>query len=544
MFLLIGSPIFSFAAIVPAKAAVATAHPLATSAAATILQQGGNAFDAAVAAAAALGVVEPQGSGFGGGGFWLLQKNNGETTFVDGREKAPSAASRDMYVRDGTVDRRLPLDGALAAGIPGLPAALVHIQQQYGKLDLPQTLAPAIALAHKGFKIDAKLARTIAYRWPVLTKYPVSREIFGSAGQPKGEGDVLRQGYLANTIERIAKLGNAGFYEGPVAQSMVRAVRAEGGVWTMRDLLNYKVVEREPIKVNFQGMDIWSAPPPSSGGIALATIMNQLRALDAPLQLPKTADDYHRIVEVMRRAYYDRATYLGDPDFVAVPVAKLTSQKHARTLAATITHLATVQKDRANPPKGQDTTHYSIVDKDGNIVSATLSINYGLGSGFVAGSSGVLLNDEMDDFSAQPGVPNVYGLVGGEANSIAPGKRPLSSMTPTIASGARGTAVLGTPGGSRIITMVLLGLAAMFSDKPVEEWVRTPRFHHQYLPNVVQHEPGALPQTIRDDLIKRGHVLKDVGRSYGNMHALWIDAKGNVSAASDPRGVGQAVVLP
>ncbi len=531
----------------PHPGAVASAHPLATEAGIQILRAGGNAFDAAVAVAATLGVVEPYSAGIGGGGFWLLRfGSDASYRFVDAREQAPAAAHRDMYLDDsGEPMERASLDGPLAAGIPGQAAAFAHISARYGKLPLTVTLQPAIETARNGFHVDQVYQRLAVYRASVLRAFPESKRIFLPSAIPL-QGDRIVQPQLAETLYRLAEHGHEGFYGGVTARKLVDAVRAAGGIWTMADLAGYRVIERPPIEFTYRGRRVYSAPPPSSGGIALATIFNILALWDLD-ELGET-ERTHLLVEAMRRAYRDRALFLGDPDHYPVPSALLTSREHAIRLASDI------RMDRASKSvlpvsgfaptaTGTHTTHLSVLDANGNAVSATLSINLPFGSGFTASGTGVLLNNEMDDFSVRPGTPNAYGLVGAAANAIAPGKRPLSSMSPTIIEGGSETAILGTPGGSRIITMVLLGALEHFDDEPPESWVGRERFHHQYLPDAIQHEPDAFAATVRAGLRRRGHRLRSVGRTYGNMQAiLWRRTRGEVEAASDPRGIGAAAV--
>ncbi|HIE54343.1 MAG TPA: gamma-glutamyltransferase [Chromatiaceae bacterium] len=512
-----------------------------------ILENGGNAFDAAVAVSAVLAVVEPYSSGLGGGGFWLLRRaRDGKEVMIDGRERAPLAARREMYLDEqGEVVAGLSIDGPLAAAIPGEPAALVHIAERYGRMPLRRTLAKAICLAREGFEVDAHYQRLAGFRLEALRSDRRAAAIFLADGEVPQKGHRIRQPALARTLERLAERGRDGFYSGEVAQELVKAVREAGGIWSLEDLAAYQVVEREPIIGHYRGYRLVTAAPPSSGGVVLMEMLNMLAQWD--LADLDEADGVHLLVEVMRRAYFDRARFLGDPDQVRMPLKRLLSREYARGLAAGIS------MKRATPsaalaermPEGQDTTHFSIIDREGNRVAATLSINYPFGSAFVAGNTGVLLNDEMDDFSAKPGVANVYGLVGNEANAIAPGKRMLSSMTPTFIEHEKGVAILGTPGGSRIITMLLLGALEFMDGKPPDVWVARKRFHHQYLPDQIQHEPGAFSEAVRRDLEARGHRLSEMKRPWGNMQAiLWDRVAKRVLAASDPRGTGAALLSP
>ena len=529
----------------PPAAAVASAHPAATRAGLEILQAGGNAFDAAVAVSAALAVVEPYSSGLGGGGFWLLHRaTDGYEVMIDGREKAPLAARRDMYLdARGEPVAGASIDGPLAAGIPGEPAALAYIASHYGRLPLARSLAPAIRLADQGFRVDTHYRRMAEFRLKSLRVSPAAAKQFLLKGEVPPVGHVIRQPVLAETLRALARKGRAGFYEGEIARRLVGEVGRNGGIWTLDDLRQYAVKERKPIVGSYRGWRVVSAAPPSSGGVVLLEMLNMLALKD--LQAMSEADRVHYLVEVMRRAYADRARWLGDADFVDMPLERLLSAAYARELANSI------DMKKATPsrsldsvrPEGHDTTHFSILDREGNRVAATLSINYPFGSGFVAAGTGVLLNDEMDDFSIKPGVANVYGLVGGEANAIAPGKRMLSSMSPTFLENRDHVAILGTPGGSRIITMVLLGLLEAVEGKDVRAWVQQPRFHHQYLPDAIQLEPGAFSDELKTALIRRGHELDEKSRPWGNMQAVHWDRKGNfVEAASDPRGGGMAVV--
>ena len=531
----------------PGAAAIASAHPLATQAGMEVLAAGGNAFDAAVAVSAALAVVEPYGSGLGGGGFWLLHRaSDGHEVMVDGRERAPLAAHRDLYLDEqGEVVRDGSMNGPLSAAIPGEPAALDHIARHYGTLPLARSLAPAIRLAREGFAVDEHYRRMAGFRLEVMARYPETAGILLDHGAVPEAGYRIVQDDLADTLEVLAGQGATGFYRGPVAQRLVEGVRAAGGIWTLDDLERYRVEERAPVRFQYRGLQVTTAAPPSSGGVALATMLHILEGYD--LEALDEATRTHLVIEAMRRAYRDRAEYLGDPDFVAMPLARLTSPDYAAGLRAAI------RADRATPSAdlpgeaetggGHHTSHFSILDRAGNRVAATLSINYPFGSGFIAPGTGVLLNDEMDDFSAKPGVPNAYGLVGAEANAIAPGKRPLSSMTPTFVESADRVAILGTPGGSRIITMVLLGILEFARGTDPGDWVARPRFHHQFLPDRVEHEAGALPESLVAALQARGHVLQPVSSPYGNMQAvLWDRRRGTVKAAADPRGLGKAEV--
>ncbi|GAB4259497.1 MAG: gamma-glutamyltransferase [Methylomicrobium sp.] len=530
------------------KLAIASAHPLATYAGLEIVDRGGNAFDAAVAISAALAVVEPSGSGLGGGGFWLLHRaSDGFETMLDGRETAPLAAHAAMYLdADGGVVPGMSIDGPLSAGIPGVPAALAHLAEHYGQLPLSESLQPAIRLARDGFAIGERYRRLLMFRMKQLQKSEPAAAIFLDHGRVPAAGWVLRQPDLANTLERLAENGNDGFYRGETAERLLASVTASGGIWRRQDLEDYRVIERKPVKGDYHGMTITGAALPSAGGIGLVQALNILSGYD--LSQADSVTRKHWIIEALRRVYRDRALYLGDPDMIDAPVARLVSPDYAAGLRAAM------RQDRALPSAmlagdiqasagGDNTTHFSVIDREGNRVAATLSINYPFGSGFVAEGTGILLNDEMDDFVSLPGTMNVYGLVGGLPNTIAPGKRMLSSMSPTFLEDNERIAVLGTPGGSRIISMVLLAILDFVDGNGPESWVAVPRFHHQYLPDVVQFEPDGLTETEREGLSRLGHAFKEVAYRYGDMQAVqWHKSQRRFSAASDPRGEGLAVV--
>ena len=529
--------------------AVASAHPLATAAGVEILQEGGNAFDAAVAVSAALGVVEPFSSGFGGGGFWLVHRAaDGKQVMIDGRETAPALAHERMY-RDAqdNVIRDASLKGPLAAGIPGMPAGLVHLAEHYGRLPLRQSLAPAIRYAEQGFKVTSRYHRLSAYVADTLRQYPAAAGIFLQDGKPPRIGHLVRQEALARTIEAIAEKGLDGFYRGPIAERMVWEARKHGGIWSLQDLDTYRVVEREPVVFSYRDTRIVSAPPPSSGGIVMAQALSILEQFD--LSAMSNVQRKHHIIEAMRRAFRDRSVFLGDPDFVDVPTARLLDESYLEGLALTIDAANATPSDiLGNGPTllqaGTQTTHFSVLDKEGNRVAGTLSVNTLFGACFMAEGTGVLFNNEMDDFSAKRNTPNAYGLIGDEANAIAPGKRPLSSMTPTFLETPDRVGIVGTPGGSRIISMVMLA-ALDFADGGLpQSWVSLRRFHHQYQPDQVQFELHGLTKFERQRLTGMGHELREISRRYGNMQAiLWDKTEDRVYSASDPRGEGLAVIV-
>ena len=526
------------------KAGIATAHPLATKAGYEILEMGGNAFDAAVTVSAVLSVVEPYSSGLGGGGFFLLHNaEDGQSVFVDAREKAPSMADRDMYLdENGDVLRTASLNGPLASGIPGLPAALHHVANNHGSMPLYKLLEPAIRLARDGFPAYERLITALNVAKKSRTLSPKFKAVFMPNDQLPEVGQLIKQPELAKTLEIIASNGHDGFYSSFFTQKMIDEARKDGSIWLADDFKNYSVVEREPIKVNFLGAQLTTAPPPSSGGTTIATILNIISEFDFIEMDISTRT--HLVVESMRRAYRDRAFFLGDPDFVDVPIKKLTSKEHASILAQSIDMNAAtpIHEDDQLDEKyawneGSHTTHFSILDMDGNRAAVTQTINTWFGSGYMLPSSGLILNNEMDDFSAKPFAPNRYGLVHGEQNSIQPNKRMLSSMTPTFIESEKGLAILGTPGGARIITMVLLSILDYFEGGTAETMTATKRFHHQFLPDVIRYEKDAFTEETITILESKGHTLQEIS-SYGNMQVVtWEKDSGDVSSSSDPRGI-------
>ena len=541
----------AFAQIKPNSYAVSSAHELATEAGLTIMAQGGNAYDAAVAVSAALAVVEPASSGIGGGGFWLLQSHDDSiSVMIDGREVAPGAAYRDMYLdEEGNVNRDLAVNGGLAAGIPGAPAGWVYIAENYGTLPLSVLLAPAIDLAANGYPADEKYVTLLAMREEVMNRWPETAAIFMPEGSVPEVGDLIVQTDLANTLRAIVENGRDGFYKGEVAELLVEGTRAVGGIWTMEDLANYTVKERTPITTTYKGYELITAPPPSSGGIAIAQMLNLIEAYD--IDEMTSVERTHLLSEAMRRAYRDRALYLGDTDFVDVPIDLLLSKDYAAGMRTNL------RLDRATPssmladdpdiwPEGNNTTHFSLIDAEGNMVSATLTVNLAYGAAYVPPGTGVLLNNEMDDFSAKPGAPNAFGLVGFEANEIEPYKRMLSSMSPTIVRSPERVAVIGTPGGSRIITMVFLGLLDFIDGHGPDSWVSLPRFHHQYLPDQISIEPDSMSAEDVAALEALGHKVQEGRRAWGNMHGVMWDMEANqMEAAHDPRwSSGGAEVVP
>jgi gamma-glutamyltranspeptidase/glutathione hydrolase len=523
----------------PGHAAIASANFLATNAGFEVIGKGGNAFDAAVAVSSTLAVVEQQSSGIGGGFMALLHRESDQrNVFIDARETAPKAVDMKAYVgKDGKPNRDVSTDGPLSAGIPGEPAGLVWMADHYGKLPLSVSLAPAIRIATEGFTPDARFLGAIEERKDVLARYPASAAIYLPNGKVPTAGWILKQPDLAKTLQRLAAKGHDGFYKGQTAKLLVDASRSAGGNWTQADLDAYKAKEREPLTVDYKGFRIVTAPPPSSGGVAIAEILNILGGFD--LTKVDTAHAVHLTIESMRRAFRDHNEYLGDPDFVKMPLDMLLSKHYADGLRATISPDKATPSDllptSMAPEPGMHTTHFSVIDADGNMVASTLTVNLEFGSAFIAKGTGVVLNDEMDDFALVPGQPNAFGLRGALANAPEPGKRMLSSMSPSFVFGADRTAVIGSPGGSTIITQVLEGILAFVDGKSASEITSQKRYHHQYLPDRVDVEAGAFDDATTRTLTDMGHVLRN--RSpWGFMNVVTWDHRTNrLDAATDPR---------
>jgi len=534
----------------PPGAAIASGHALATQAGMDMIRAGGNAFDAAVAVSAALSVVEPISSGIGGGGFFLLHDaSSGKDIFVDARETAPASATPAAYLDEkGELNRDRAMNGPWSAGIPGLPAALVHLAQRYGRLPLTTTLAPAIRLARDGFPIYPRLEKGYASRREVMERYRGTRAVFLADGTPPTTGEILKQPELARTLELIAAKGFDGFYRGETAKKLLAAVKQEGGKWRADELTGYRVKEREPLRFRYRDWDITTAPPPSSGGVALAEMLQMLEGWD--LSKLDEAHRHHVIVEAMRRAYRDRTIYLGDPDFVQVPMRRLMSPDYAAGLRATI------HPDKATPSallpgvpaplEDDETTHFSIFDAEGNRVSATQTVNLLYGSGMVAPGTGVLLNNEMDDFALRPGTPNAFGVMGFAANAPQAGKRMLSSMAPSFIESKDKLALIGAPGGSRIITEVLVGILGYDAGLGAQQVAALPRFHHQWLPDAISAEKGAIDQATVSTLQAMGHTVNAGEATWGNLQTVsWDKRTGQLEGGTDPRNpVGGAEVLP
>jgi gamma-glutamyltranspeptidase/glutathione hydrolase len=525
----------------PNGAVISSAHFLATDAGHEILAKGGNAFDAAIAVSAMLSVVEPVSSGIGGGGFFLLHDaKTGRDVMVDARETAPASASPAAYLdAAGDLDHDKAENGPMSAGIPGLPAALVHVAKKYGRLPLSVSLAPAIRVARNGFDIYPRLVNSYVDRKDVMERFDGTRKVYLADGDPPEMGEKLVQPELAHTLELLASKGYDGFYRGEIADKMVADVNKYGGAWTAAEVAAYTVKEREPIRIRYRDWDFVTAPPPSSGGVVLAEILQILEGWDlAKLDEPHRV---HIIVEAMRRAYRDRGLYLGDPDFVKMPIARLTSDDYAAGLRASILPdkaTPSAMLPAGKPPlEGVNTSHFSVIDKDGNLAAVTQTVNLAYGSGMVIDGGGFMLNDEMDDFALQPGTPNAFGVIGFDANAVAPGHRMLSSMSPSFMIGKDKVAVVGAKGGSRIITMVLLGMLGIEQGMSPQEIAAMPRFHHQYLPDTIFTEPGALKPETMSALRAMGYEFTESEKPWTYyLHAVDWDRRTNaLRGGADPR---------
>jgi len=545
---------------------VATDEELGSKAGVEILKRGGNAVDASVAVAFALAVVEPAAGNIGGGGFMLVRLANGPTTFLDYREVAPGKATRDMYIKaDGKLDGEASVIGYKSVAVPGTVAGLELALKTYGTMKLAEVMVPAIRLAENGFAVTEKLERELREEKVGLERFPTSRRIFLNDGKMLKAGETLKQPELAATLKRIAKNGAEEFYGGETARMIVADMAKSGGLITLEDLVAYKPRERDVLRAKYESggheWEVITSPPPSSGGVAIIEALNMLK--DVPLKSWEDVESVHMVVETMRRVFADRAAYLADPDYSNVPVAGLTDPCYAKELAGTIdAQRASSSKEvRAGKPhtcgvaaasavtstlvslgEGPHTTHFSVVDAGGNAVASTYTLNDSYGS-HVTSSAGFLLNDEMDDFTTQPGVPNaLFGLIQSEANAIAPGHRPLSSMTPTILlRDGKLSFVTGSPGGPAIISATLLSVINwMRLGMEGQAAINAPRFHHQWLPDQIFVEED-FPESTQKILEARGFTIKRRGH-IGLVNAIGIDAKtGERLGAADPRDKGAAV---
>ncbi len=526
-------------------AMVVSDHPAASAVGVEVLRRGGNAIDAAVAVAFALAVVHPQAGNIGGGGFLVYRASDGQAYTLDFRETAPAAATRDMYLDAAGNLTGKSLTGALAVGVPGSVAGLYEMHRRFGRTPWRELVEPAAALADTGVVVDSP--RAAAFRDTTsrarLARFPASVAAFFRNGRPLAEGDTLRQPDLARTLELIADSGADVFYRGSIADRIVAEMQRDGGIITRADLAGYQAKWREPLETTYRGWHVIGMPPPSSGGVTVAEILAILEAR-GPLPPFGSAALLHLEIEAMRRAFTDRNRYLGDPDFVAMPVAQLTSKAYAARLARDI------KFDRATPSsqmpavvEGTHTTHFSIVDPEGGAVAVTTTLNDDFGSAVTVGGAGFLLNDEMDDFASKPGTPNLYGLVQGEANAIAPGKRMLSAMAPTLVLDAQGHLVLvtGSPGGPRIISAVEQVVSNIIDQgMSLAEAMSAPRIHHQALPDEVFWEPGGLTPDQRRVLAAMGYTFRDRPLLIGDVNSVLVTPQGLEGLADPRRGGGAA----
>ena len=525
------------------KGAVVTSNALATEAGEKILAEGGNAYDAATTISAMLSVVEPFASGLGGGAFWLIyDAKSNKYKMLDARETAPLQSHKNMYLDENEdIIKNISTLGPLSAGIPGIPAVLSYVNDKYGSKKLSTLLDPAYKAAINGFPVNERYLKGANYKKEWLKKYKETEAIFLDKGEVPQKGWILKQADLARTIKKIMKDGHKSFYTGSFAKKMVESVQSNGGIWTEEDLNRYKVLEREPVRSTYKGISIIAPGLPSSGGLVLSNALNILAGYELD-KLSLTAQK-HLIIESLRRAYYERAIKMGDPDFMDNSLEFLLTPSYAAKQRESINiNYATDNQtlEFADPPyqgQGNDTTHFSVIDKFGNRVAVTQSINFWFGSAFVPKGTGVLLNNEMDDFSIKPGTENGYGLIGYDANAVEPGKRMLSSMTPTFLESERGFVILGTPGGSRIISMILLATLEWINGGDAKSMVSLPRFHHQYHPDYVLYEEEAFMSSEIDKLESMGHTFKKSNRQFGNMQIIMWEHENNIiEVASDPRG--------
>lgn len=526
---------------------VVSASKLASEIGIEILKKGGNAIDAAVAVGFALAVTYPSAGNIGGGGFMVIRLNDGTITTIDYREKAPINAHEKMF-QDSTGNflPQLSQEGTTSAGVPGSVAGLIYALEKYGTMKLKDVIEPAIKLAEEGFVLDYRLAQSINYNFDEFLKYPSSKKIFTKDGQPLEEGDLFVQKDLANTLKLIAENGRVGFYKGEIADKIISQIQSLGGIITQKDLESYLPVERKPLISFYRGFEVITMGPPSAGGVTLIQSLNILENVSFSRLDWGSSNYIHTITETLKFSFADRSKHLGDPDFYEVPIDKLTSKKYAKELFERISEKA-IPSEQIAPTdfssifESPETTHYSVIDKFGNAVSTTTTINSSYGSKIVVEGAGFLLNNEMDDFSSKPGEPNQFGLVGSEANKIEPGKRMLSSMTPTIITREnKPVLILGSPGGSTIPT-ALLQVILNYLDfgMDIQEAVNAPRFHHQWLPDQIDYEPYGLSKDVIDNLKSKGQII-GTERTIGRVEAITIE--NNIYlGATDPRGFGAAI---
>ena len=543
---MIAPPVDAHEPVFARKGMVVAQEPLAADVGIAVLKSGGNAVDAAVAVGFALAVTHPFAGNIGGGGFMLIRMADGRTTFIDFREKAPLKASRDMYLdADGKLTRD-SLIGWRAAGVPGTVRGFELAQKKYGRQSWSDLLQPAVELASKGFPVSHWMMQSLRYSADSLSQFPDSNLIFLKGGAFYDWNEICRQPDLARTLERIAHQGSKDFYEGETARILAREMEKNGGLITLADLRDYQAVERKPLEGDYKGYHVITSPPPSSGGVGILQMLGMLDGTGYEKTGAGSANTYHYLAEAMRRFYADRNEYLGDPDFVKNPIAALLEPSYIRKRRDSIDANMATPSDQISPglPPGKEsseTTHYSVADEQGNVVAVTYTLNAGYGSGVTVPGAGFLLNDEMDDFAAKPGSPNLFGLVQGEANAIAPGRRPLSSMVPTIVlKNGKPFLVLGAPGGSRIITAVLqVMLNVIDFGMNLQDAIDFPRVHHQWKPDRLDIERGISPDTIA--LLKTAgyHIEEAKPVVIARVEGILLDG-GWLQGGHDERGAGKA----
>jgi len=528
---------------------VVSASDIASIVGIEILKNGGNAVDAAVAVGFALAVTHPSAGNIGGGGFMVIHSADGANTTIDYREKAPQAAHQDIYLNEqGEFDMNLSTEGWTSSGVPGSVAGLLYALEKYGTMDRKDVMDPAIKLAENGFPLSYRLGRTLAYYFNEFSRHKSTKNIFTNNGEIFNEGDLFIQSDLANTLRLIRNKGKDGFYDGYIAYLISEQSKQNGGYITWEDLKNYQPVEREPIFGNYRGYKIVSMGPPSSGGIALTEALNILENFNFNKDDWGSGNYIHTVSEALKYVYADRSKHLGDDDYYPVPTEWLISKEYALEIASKIGEIAVPSKDiypgLPIEEESEETTHYSIVDSYGNAVSVTTTLNSTFGNKIVVDGAGFLMNNEMDDFSAKPGEPNQFGLLGGEANSIQPGKRMLSAMTPTILFNENGQPfmVIGSPGGSTIITVVLQSILNVIDfEMDIQQALDMPRFHHQWMPDKIDYEPFGMTTEVKNELIYIGQKIGHK-RYMGRAQGIIIDYENNVIwGATDPRGYGEAV---
>lgn len=525
---------------------VVSASDLASDVGIEILKKGGNAVDAAVAVGFALAVTYPQAGNIGGGGFMVIHLKDGTNTTIDYREKAPAKAHRDMFLdAEGNFDISLSTRGWTASGVPGSVAGLIYALEKYGLLSLEEVISPAIRIAQEGFKLNYRMAGSFSAYVKRFNECPASREIFTKNGAPFSEDDLFVQKDLAETLKRIRKAGRDGFYKGKTARLIADDSRKNGGLITLKDLADYRPVERKPVFTTYRGYQLYSMGPPSSGGIALSEILNSFENFNFDKSEWGSGKYIHTLSEILKQVYADRSKHLGDSDYYPVPADWLVSKEYAEIIASRVKEKAVPSSEIfPGEPFGEEseeTTHYSVVDKFGNAVSTTTTINSTFGNKIVVEGAGFLLNNEMDDFSAKPGTYNQFGLLGGEANAIEPGKRMLSAMTPTILlKDGKPFIVIGSPGGSTIITVVMhVIINCVDFGMDIQQAIDQPRFHHQWKPERIDYERFGMTTDVIADLERRRQIIGKL-RTLGRAEGIMIDKNGVFWGASDPRGFGKA----